>query len=65
MVELEGGEWWDRAAVAAFIGVQPDSVSAYLSKEQMPVATYFGRTPMWRPEVIKEWAANRRGRAQR
>lgn len=65
MVVVDGNEWWDTEAVATYLGVAPDTVAAYRSREQMPEPTLFGRTPMWRRDVIEEWHASRPGRGWR
>jgi predicted DNA-binding transcriptional regulator AlpA len=60
MVKVGDVEWWDRAEVAAYLGVEPDTVGAYRSRGQMPEPTYFGRSPMWLRTEIEKWAAGRR-----
>ena len=62
VVSVDGTEWWDTAAVADHLGVELDTVAAYRSRGQMPEPTLFGRTPMWRRDVIEEWQASRRPR---
>lgn len=54
-VEIDGVEWWDRGDVAAYLDIEPDSVGAMRSRGLMPDPTHFGRTPMWRRDVIEAW----------
>ena len=47
---------WSVADVAAYLGVKPTTVTAYLARGQMPPADgYVGRSPWWKPETIKAW----------
>lgn len=55
MVDAGGIEWWSVADVAAYLGVEQSTVRAYLAREQMPAATQFGGSPMWRRDVIEAW----------
>lgn len=55
MVQVDGVEWWDVPAVADYLGVETNTVRAYLAREQMPAATKFGNSPMWRREDIEAW----------
>lgn len=55
VVEADGIEWWDRDQIAAYLGVSVHTVGAYRSRGQMPDPVYFGRTPMWRRDVIEAW----------
>lgn len=49
-------EWWTTSDVAAYLGVQIGTVSAYRSRGQMPAPTRtLGRTHLWRPLEIKAW----------
>ena len=42
--------------VAESLGVQRETVAAYLSRGQMPAPDeVFGRTPLWRPATISRW----------
>ncbi|WP_380164648.1 NUDIX domain-containing protein [Jannaschia sp. R86511] len=51
-------EWWTTSDVAAYLGVQIGTVSAYRSRGQMPAPTRtLGRTHLWRPLEIKAWRA--------
>lgn len=57
---LVAEDLWTTDDVATFLGVQRDTVSSYRSRQQMPKPDRtFGRTPLWRPETIKMWAAAR------
>ncbi len=62
MVTVDGVEWWSRDEVANYLGVKPDTLSAYVHRDQMPEPTYFGRSPMWRRDVIERWTEGRRPR---
>ena len=47
---------WSVAEVAAYLGVKPGTVTAYLAREQMPQPDgYVGRSPWWHPETIRAW----------
>ena len=65
VVVVQGGEWWDTAEVAAYLGVAAVTVSAYRNRGQMPEPIYVGRIPLWRPDEIKAWAETRRRTAKR
>jgi predicted DNA-binding transcriptional regulator AlpA len=56
----------DRAAVAARLGVHPDSITRYRGRGDFPEPdATFGRSPAWLPETIDAWQANRPGRTGR
>ncbi|MGH9248093.1 MAG: helix-turn-helix transcriptional regulator [Acidimicrobiales bacterium] len=56
-------ELWDTGRVAAYLGVQPVTVSAYLHRQQMPAPDYrFGQSPVWKASKIKAWHESRPGR---
>jgi DNA-binding XRE family transcriptional regulator len=61
-------DYWTTAEVADYLGVHPGTVSSYRAREQMPPPDHrFGRTLVWRPETIRQWAELRpraRGRRQ-
>lgn len=47
--------WWDTNRVAEYLGVAPRTVSAYLSRGQMPAPDGRGGPqsgPLWRPATI-------------
>ncbi len=53
-------EWWTTSDVAAHIGVNVATVSAYRARGQMPAPDMtVGRTHMWRPLRIIEWHEKR------
>ena len=52
-------------AGAGLYSIEADTVAAYRSRGQMPEPTLFGRTPMWKRDVIEEWHATRPGRGWR
>lgn len=59
-------EWWTIQEVAAFIGVVPGTVSAYLHEGRMPdPERRVGQSPIWRPAAIVEWQSTRPGRGRR
>lgn len=42
--------------VAAAVGVDPRTISAYKTREQMPAPDkQYGRTPLWRESTIRKW----------
>lgn len=49
-------DWWSTENVATFLGVARSTVSAYVTRHQMPQPDrYIGRTRLWRPDTIREW----------
>jgi predicted DNA-binding transcriptional regulator AlpA len=53
-------DWWTVDQVAAYLGVGPSTVTSYRARGQMPAPDrYFGRTPVWRAETIREWHSRR------
>lgn len=53
----------DRAAVAARLGIHPDSVTRYIHRGQCPTPDgRAGRSPWWHAATIDAWIANRPGR---
>lgn len=54
------GDLLDRAAVAARLGVHPDSITRYRARDGFPEPdAMFGRSPAWLPETVDTWKANR------
>jgi predicted DNA-binding transcriptional regulator AlpA len=53
-------DWWSTENVAAFLGVATSTVSAYVTRHQMPPPDrYIGRTRLWWPDTIREWQQTR------
>jgi predicted DNA-binding transcriptional regulator AlpA len=53
-------DWWSTENVATFLGVATSTVSAYVTRHQMPQPDrYIGRTRLWRPATIQEWQRTR------
>ena len=53
----------DRAAVAALLGVSPDTISRYMTDGRFPPPdATFGRAPTWRESTITTWKTTRPGR---
>lgn len=51
-------EQWSVADVAAYLGVKPRTVTAYLARQQMPAPDgRVGRSPWWWASTIKGWRA--------
>ncbi len=49
-------EWWTTSDVAAYLGINVATVSAYRTRGQMPQPDMtVGRTHMWHPERIISW----------
>lgn len=49
-------EQWTVAEVAAYLGVQPSTATAYLARQQMPAPDgRMGRTPWWYANTIRAW----------
>jgi predicted DNA-binding transcriptional regulator AlpA len=49
-------DWWTTEDVATFLGIGTSTVSAYVTRKQMPRPDrYMGRTRLWRPATIREW----------
>ena len=59
MTEPLGPGWLRVEDVAKLLGIRPGTVRTYAARDQMPAPSYVGRTPVWRREVIEEWARNR------
>ena len=54
-------DWWLTEHVAHFLSVEPSTVSAYVSRHQMPEPDrYFGRVRAWKPATIQDWHEGRR-----
>ena len=53
-------ERWDVATTAAYLVVQPKTVTGYSARGEMPEPDgHLGRTPWWHPATIQVWAAAR------
>jgi predicted DNA-binding transcriptional regulator AlpA len=53
-------DWWTTSDVAAFLGIAPSTIRAYVARGQMPAADRrIGREPVWRPETIRQWQSQR------
>jgi predicted DNA-binding transcriptional regulator AlpA len=53
-------DWWTASDCAAFLGITRSTWAAYVSRGQAPESErMFGRSPVWRPETVKEWASKR------
>jgi predicted DNA-binding transcriptional regulator AlpA len=64
--DVTGTTWWDAEDIAEYLGVEPVSVQRYRSRRELPEpGRYFGRFPVWEPEVIIEWAKQRPGHAHK
>ena len=66
-VEFAAGEEWTTDEVLAWLAehgrpMRRDTWYGYVSRGQAPQPRYVGRTPLWPPDVIKEWHATRRRR---
>ncbi|WP_075324344.1 MULTISPECIES: helix-turn-helix domain-containing protein [unclassified Pseudonocardia] len=49
-------EWWTSTDVAAYLGVQLKTVSAYRHRKQMPEPdNRIGQSWIWKPARIIEW----------
>lgn len=56
-------EWWTTSDVAAYLGVQVGTVSAYRARGQMPAPDRtVGRTHLWRPLQVQAWRPSRDSR---
>jgi predicted DNA-binding transcriptional regulator AlpA len=56
----------DRAAVAARLGVHPDSITRYRNRGGFPDPDVrLGRSDGWLPETVDTWQANRPGKTGR
>lgn len=56
----------DISAFAKRLGVEPTSISRYLTGGLVPPADgYIGRSPWWHLETVETWIANRPGRTGR
>jgi predicted DNA-binding transcriptional regulator AlpA len=53
-------DWWTTENVATFLGVEKDTVHAYVSRKQMPEPDRrMGRMRLWRPDTIRQWHQDR------
>jgi len=53
-------DWWTANDCAVFLGITRSTWTAYVSRGQAPPGErMFGRSPVWRPQTVKEWATNR------
>jgi predicted DNA-binding transcriptional regulator AlpA len=60
------GVWWTIDDVADFCGISTHTWRSYVSRGQAPAAEQvYGRTPLWRPDTIREWHSQRPGRGWR
>lgn len=58
-------DWWTIRDVADYLGVAPGTVTSYLGRAQMPPPEQrYARTPLWRPDTIVRWHAQRPGRGR-
>jgi hypothetical protein len=49
-------DWWSTEDVATFLSIGTSTVSAYVTRHQMPQPDrYIGRTRLWLPDTIREW----------
>jgi 8-oxo-dGTP diphosphatase len=59
-------DWWTTEDVANFLKVSTSTIRSYMARKQMPEPDRrFGRLPVWQPETIRAWNANRPRRGQR
>lgn len=59
-------EWWAIDDVARYLSVERDTVHSYRSRRQMPAhEQQYGKTVLWRPATIIDWAAGRRADSKR
>lgn len=66
MVEIGGVEYWSVQEVAAYVGVTDSTIRSYAARDLMPKPDLpVGRTPLWLPETIKKWKAERPGKIGR
>ncbi|MBO2464454.1 helix-turn-helix transcriptional regulator [Actinomadura violacea] len=64
--DVTGQVWWDAEDIARYLGVAPVSVQRYRSRRELPEpARYFGRFPVWEPQVIIEWEKQRPGHSHK
>lgn len=53
-------EWWTTSDVAAYLGLQVETVSSYRLRGQMPEPDLvLGRTHVWHPSTIMVWHRDR------
>jgi hypothetical protein len=63
--ELSADAMWDMAAVADALSVSVQTVSTYLSRQQMPAPqARAGRSPLWSSEIIWRWQVCRSGQGR-
>ncbi|MPZ61598.1 MAG: helix-turn-helix domain-containing protein [Propionibacteriales bacterium] len=53
-------DWWTTEDVAAYLGVAPSTIRAYVTRHQMPDPDRrMGRLRLWRPKTIERWHQRR------
>ena len=54
-------DWWTSADCATALGIGYSTWTAYVSRGQAPppAPRKFGRSPVWRPQVVLEWRRRR------
>jgi predicted DNA-binding transcriptional regulator AlpA len=63
---IDGEEYVDRAELATYLDVEPDTISSWTSRGTMPQpARYVGRSPLWLLSEIDAWNAERPGKGWR
>lgn len=56
----------DVEAVAHKIQVKPSTIRSYHKRGQMPKADkYFGRSPVWKDDTIRQWIERRPGKGDK
>ena len=45
--------------IAAYLGVKPSTVTAYVARGQPPADAVVGSTKLWRRATVQSWAAQR------
>lgn len=53
-------DWWTAEDCAAYLGIAANTWRSYVARHQAPEPERkFGRSPVWRPRVVKTWDVSR------
>jgi len=53
-------DWWTADDCARFLGIARSTWTAYVARHQAPGPDrMFGRSPVWRPATVRDWASSR------
>nr|DAW70020.1 MAG TPA: Pyocin activator protein PrtN [Caudoviricetes sp.] len=66
LIDETGTEYWTASECAAYLGIAPDTWTAYVSRGQAPVAaTRWHNLRVWSAREIRQWHEQRPRQAPR